>query len=298
MDSLVGMKSFVRVAEALSFVSAGRSLGISPSAVGKNVAKLEQELGVQLLYRTTRRIALSEEGQVFYEHCKPILDGIANAVATMEQLSEAPNGILRVSMQHICYRFLMPALPEFRKAYPEIELHLDFDDRPLELVDREFDAIIRSGELEDSALKSRKLGDFKFIMCASKEYLTERGTPAHPQHLSSHHAIQFRYPTTGKLKEWTIARSSVPKMKTALVCNNMEAVRGALLGGLGIAFVPDFLVADALEQGQIATILDRYQTEPYKFTILWPSSRHVTPRLQAFIKFAGSHLFPRNAGAR
>ena len=141
MDSFSGLESFVRAADLLSFAKAGRLLGISASAVGKNVARLEEKLGVRLLQRSTRRIQLTEEGRLFHERCRRILDELDDARAMMQDAVAAPRGRLRVSLPTIGYRFLLPILPAFHSRYPEIELDLDFNDRMVDVIEDGFDVV-------------------------------------------------------------------------------------------------------------------------------------------------------------
>ncbi|MDR6938214.1 LysR family transcriptional regulator [Luteibacter sp. 3190] len=289
MDSLVALKSFVCAAKTESFVAAGRQLGISASAVGKNIANLEEDLGVRLFQRSTRKIALTEEGGLLYERALSILSEIADARALLQRSAEEPSGRLRIRLPHVFYRLLMPVLSEFRRSYPAVELELDFDDG-LYTYDHEFDATIQAGELDDSTFKSRKLGEFAMRICASPAYLDAHGTPVIPRDLSAHQAIQFRYRATGKLKAWVLSNGVAPAMATAVVCNNMEAVRGAAIEGLGVAYVPDFLVDDAIREGRLVPLLEDRRATPIPVTVLWPTSRFETPRLRAFINFAHERL--------
>jgi len=291
MDSLVGITSFVRAAEHLNFVSAGRAIGISPSAVGKNVARLEASLGVRLFQRTTRRITLTQEGAQFYQRCRRILDDLHDAQAMMQQAAEAPRGLLRIGLPTIGYRFLLPVLPEFHRLYPEIQLDLDFNDRLVDVIDENLDAVIRSGALADSSLMSRRLGGFSFILCGSPDYLAQRGTPQAPSDLAAHHAIRYRFPTTGKLQDWALGEPVVTPPPAIVICSNMEAVRAAALGGLGLAFMPDFLVRDALASKALVAVLEGQGLLRGQFSILWPSSRHLSPKLRAFVDFVGDRLF-------
>jgi DNA-binding transcriptional LysR family regulator len=277
------MVAFVQAAEHLSFVSAGRSLGISASAVGKNIAKLEESVGTRLFHRTTRRVALTEEGAAFYQRCRRILDDLRDAEAMLSDAKRVPRGRLRVSVPTIGYRFLLPVIPEFRRRYPDIELDIDFNDRLVDVVEDGLDAVIRSGSLSDSSLMSRRLGPFHFVLCASPSYLERCGTPQLPDDLETHDCLRFRFPTSG-------FRRPAP-----LTCNNMEALRGAAIAGLGIAYMPDFLAREALRDGSLRTVLDNYLVDPGQFSILWPSNRLVSPRLRAFIDFTTETLF-RAAG--
>ncbi|MCA8093133.1 LysR family transcriptional regulator [Burkholderia anthina] len=293
MENLNGIAAFVRTAEALSFVAAGRALGISASAVGKTIARLEQSLGVRLFNRTTRRVTLTDEGRHFYERCQRILEDFRDAEATVTASAQRPRGKLRVSLPVIGYRFLLPVLPEFRQCYPDVELDLDFNDRMVDVVEGGFDAVIRSGPLSDSSLMSRRLGPFAFVLCATPAYLAQAGTPHAPRDLEAHDCVRYCFPTTGKLQDWALAAGDgTPlKLRTAMTCNNMEALRGAVLAGLGIGYMPDFLARDALDSGALVTVLDAYRIAPGQFSIVWPSSRQLSPKLRVFVDFLCERLF-------
>lgn len=174
MDSLTSLTSFVRTAETLSFVQAARLLGISASAVGKNVARLEHKLGVRLFNRSTRNVSLTAEGAAFLTRCQSILEQIQEAESELTSSLSQPTGKLRISLPVIGYRLLLPALTAFSRLYPQVELDLDFSDRLVNLIDEGVDVAIRSGELADSRLIARKLGGFRFVLCASPAYLADR----------------------------------------------------------------------------------------------------------------------------
>ncbi|WP_150562733.1 LysR substrate-binding domain-containing protein [Pandoraea cepalis] len=285
MDNLAEIAAFVRAAETLSFVAAGRATGVSASAIGKQIARLEATLGVRLFQRSTRRVNLTEAGQIYYERCRRVLDELADARAMLSQVSQTPRGILRVGLPVTAYRFLMPRLPAFAEKYPDIELDLDFDDRIADLIKGGLDLVIRSGVLPDSTLMSRRAGEFRFVLCASSGYLAQRGTPQTPNDLETHACIRFRFPTSGKLQSWAFvsALADEPKLRTSLTCNNMEALLSAATHGLGIAYMPDFLARDALAAGKLQVVLDAYLENPGQFWMLWPSSRHLSPKLRVFV---------------
>lgn len=289
MDSFSGLESFVRAADLLSFAEAGRALGISASAVGKNVARLEQQLGLRLFHRTTRQVRLTQEGTLFHERCRRILDELHDARAAMQAAAQAPRGRLRVSLPTIGYRFLLPVLPEFQARYPEVELDLDFNDHLVDVVEAGLDVVIRSGELADSRLVARRLGPFRFILVASPAYLAERGVPLTPADLAGHTSLRYRFLNSGKLEEWTLP--GLPAMPIALVCNNMEAMLGAAVSGLGLAYMPDFLARDALARGELQQVLAQQLTHSGQFSALWPSSRQLSPKVRAFVDFASERLF-------
>lgn len=292
MDNLNGIVAFVRTAEALSFVEAGRKLGISASAVGKSIAKLEASLGVRLFHRTTRRVSLTQEGQHFHERCHRILEELRDAEAMLSKAAQTPRGRLRVSLPVIGYRFLLPVLPAFSARYPDVELDLDFNDRLVDVVEGGFDAVIRSGSLTDSSLMSRRLGPFRFVLCASPDYVARMGPPRTVAELAGHDCVRYRFPTTGRLQPWTFGdNDEPPRLRTSITCNNMEALRGAVIAGFGIGFVPDFLVRDALACGSLVTVLDDLAIPPGQFSVLWPSSRQLSPKLRVFVDFMCEQLF-------
>ncbi|NYH15502.1 DNA-binding transcriptional LysR family regulator [Paraburkholderia bryophila] len=254
MDNLSGIVAFVQTAEASSFVAASQRLGVSPSAVGKSVARLEQHLGVRLLQRSTRRVSLTDDGERFYERCRQILDALNEAESMMLEANAVPRGRLRVSLPTIGYRFLLPILPAFAERYPEIDLELDFNDRIVDVIEGGFDAAIRSGNLADSQLMAKRLGPFRFVLCASPGYLQRRGVPLTPADLADHACLRFRFPTSGKLQPWAFrgqSEEAAARFPTALTCNNMEALRGPppnSVWALGIC--PTFWPATRFERGR------------------------------------------------
>lgn len=293
MDSLSGIIAFVRSAETLSFVAAARKLGVSPSAVGKNIARLENSMGVRLFQRSTRRVQLTPEGLDFFERCRRILDDLQDAEAAMSHAAQSPKGRLRVSLPAIGYRFFMPHLTDFRRLYPDVELDLDFNDNVVDLIEEGVDVAIRSGTLPDSRLMARRLGPFRFVLCAASGYLGERGLPRTPADIEQHDCIRYRFVTTGKLMAWHIAGGDAPlRLRSMVTCNNMEAVLAAALDGHGLAYMPDFLVRHAIQEGRLQALLDDCVTDHGQFWAVWPASRHLLPRTRVFVDFIANRLFP------
>ncbi|CAI2031168.1 MULTISPECIES: LysR family transcriptional regulator [Serratia] len=294
MESLTSILSFVKTAESLSFVSAARAIGISATAVGKNVARLEASLNVRLFQRSTRKVSLTVEGEMFYERCRKILDDLQDAEAMLSHSVQAPRGRLRVSLPTIGYRFLLPMMPDFRKAYPEVELELDFNDQLVDLINDGFDVVIRSGDLVDSRLMSRRLGPFRFVLCAAPGYLERKGRPEKLLDLELHDCLRYRFVTTGKIMDWTLTSDpeiTQLRLNSSLTLNNMEAMLTATIDGHGIAYMPDFLVKEALAVGDIETLLDAHTKDQGFFWALWPSSRHLSPKIRVFVDFICSQLF-------
>jgi len=292
MDKLNGLRAFVKTADLGSFVAAGRALEISASAVGKGAARLEEELGVRLLQRSTRRIQLTDEGRLFHERCRRILDDLDDAQAMLSHAREVPRGRLRVSAPIVGYHFLLPVIPDFLTRYPEVELDINFSHRTVDLIDEGVNVAIRSGDLPDSRLVSRPLNLFRLLSCASPANLAHHGTPLVARDLERHATIRFRHPDSGKLLDWPMLQSGAnTRLRTGLACNNMEAVLGATLLGLGIACMPDFLTREMLADDRLVSVLDAQLSVGGQFKALWPSSRHLSPKVHVFVDHLGERLF-------
>ena len=286
MDKLNGLLAFVRTADLGSFVAAGRVLGLSPSAVGKAVARLEQDVGVRLLQRSTRRMQLTPEGRSFHERCLRILDELDDAQAALARSREVPRGLLRVSAPVVGHHFLTPLLPAFLARYPEVELDLHFTDRTVDLIEAGVDVAIRSGDLPDSGLVSRPLQAFRLGLWASPAYLKRAGTPTTLRELERHSAARFRHPNTGKLLDWPLLADDDPaelRVRTTLACNHIEAVLGAALQGVGIVCLPDFLVREAVAEGRLVPVLVDVVGAAGRFKALWSSSRQLSPKVRVFV---------------
>ncbi|MFK0382719.1 LysR family transcriptional regulator [Agrobacterium sp. NPDC090273] len=293
MDKLSEIEAFVRVAERLNFAKAGQSLGLSPSAIGKSVARLESSLGVRLFNRTTRQVTLTDEGTMLFERYSAILTDLRDTHDAVKDNKAAPSGSLRVTLPTIGYRFLLPILPEFRRLYPDIDLEFDFNDRRVDLIEGGFDAAIRSGALDDSSLMMRRLGPFRFVVCGAPDYFARMGRPQQPGQLLHHDALRFRFPSSGRFQDWRLENgdNALAGMRVALTCGNMEAIRAAAIDGLGLGYMPEFLAKDAIRDGLLESVLNEYLAAPGHFSILWPATRFMTPRLRAFIDFASENMF-------
>lgn len=296
MDSLSGFTVFVQVAETRSFV-AGRLMGVSASAVGKSVARLEEKLGARLFHRSTRSIALTAEGMLFLERSRRILAEIEAAEQELSRAAEVPRGRLRVSLPLVS-SLVLPVLGDFMRQYPEIELDLDFTDRMVDVIEEGFDAVVRTGEPGDSRLSARRLGAFRILLVASPAYIAQRGVPRQPADLAGHACLQYRFPNSGKLEAWPLRRAAhEPELSlpTSMICNNIETRVSFALQGLGIACLPDFAIREALADGRLRTVLDDYVDRSGTFRVLWPASRHPSPKLRVLIDFLGERVFPGGA---
>ena len=293
MDSLNGFVVFVQVAETRSFVAAGRLLGVSASAVGKSVARLEEKLGVRLFHRSTRSVTLTAEGTLFLERSRRILAEIEAAELELSQATSAPRGRLRVSLPLVS-SLVLPVLGDFMREYPEIELDLDFTDRLVDVIEEGFDAVVRTGTPGDSRLTARRLGSFQAMLVASPDYLARHGTPRRPADLARHRCLHYRFPNSGRLEAWPLPRAEgQPELTlpTSMICNNIETRVCFALQGLGIAFLPDFAVKDLLAQGQLRHVLPRQVAWTGVFHVLWPASKHPSPKVRALVDFLCERVF-------
>src|ERR1700759_5728737 len=203
MGSLGSLNAFGRAAEALSFTAAGRQLGVSSSAIGKAVARMEERLGVRLLHRRTRSITLTAEDAIFLARSRRIFSEIEAAELELSKTHEAPRGILRVSLP-LAGMLMMPTLVAFMRAYPEIILDLDFSDRVVDVIEEGFDAVVRFAEVGDSRLMSRALATYRRRLVAAPAYLTANGVPLIPDDLKAHACLHHKFPTSGRFERWPV----------------------------------------------------------------------------------------------
>lgn len=298
MDQLAALSAFVQSAETGSFVAAGRQLGLSASAVGKAVARLEQRLDVRLFHRNTRNMTLTEEGRIFLDRCRRIFEEVEAAEAELAQASRTPRGRLRVSLP-LVGMLLTPILANFMRAYPEVRLDLDFTDRLVDVVEEGFDVVIRTGRPSDSRLMSRNIGQFRLLIVASPAYLERHGLPRDPQDLAHHRCLHQRSPTTGKLRPWPFARSGASEtvdLPEAMTATAIDPLICLAVEGLGIACLPPFAVQNEIRGGRLVSLLEDHVVEIDQFNVLWPSGRQLTPKVRALVDFLAENLF-RERGA-
>jgi DNA-binding transcriptional LysR family regulator len=287
MDKLNGITVFVQVAESRSFVATGRALGVSASAVGKSIARMEQKLGTRLFHRNTRSINLTAEGAMFLERCRRILNELEAAEQELFMTTESPKGRLRVSMPQVG-NVMFVQLARFMERFPEIQLDLEFTDRLVDVIEEGFDAVIRTGVLNDSRLMARRLGDFAFHIIGAPAYFERFGVPSSLEQLTEHHCLHYKLAFSGKLERWPfrdVAASMEPKIPVTMVCNNIEMLIHAARMGHGLACVPEFAVRKDLKEGRLRSIMAPQLERTLQMQVVWPSSRFLTPKLRAFIDF-------------
>jgi len=302
MNQVGVMQVFVRVAELASFTAAAEQLGLAKTSVSSAVQQLEDTLGTRLLHRTTRRVQLTQDGEVFYERCKDLLADL-DEVQTLFQTGQVGlRGRLRVDMPSAVARdVVLPHLPEFLKLHPGLELELSSTDRRVDLVREGFDCVLRVGVLGDSSLIAKPLGTYRLINCASPAYLAAMGTPQHLADLAQHRLVHY-VNTLGARSagfEYVDAASGETchlPMVGALTVNNSEAYQGACLAGLGIVQVPEAGVRELLQAGRLVDILPELRPAPMPVSLLYAHRRHLPRRVQAFMHWLTQRMQARLDG--
>jgi DNA-binding transcriptional LysR family regulator len=295
MNRLESLNAFVQAAEYRNFTSAGRRLGISSSAVGKTIARLEERLGVRLFHRSTRSVTLTTEGEIFLQRCRRIFAELEAAELEIARTTSAPTGRLRVSMP-LAGMLMTPAISAFSGAYPLVELELDFSDRLVEVIEEGFDVVLRTGAAADSQLMTRTLGTYSYTVAGSPDYFARAGTPETPEDLLDHACLHHRWPTSGKLDSWRLKRDGEYldlDLPTTIVANTIEPLISLAERGVGIIAMPEFAVRRQLAEGTLVPVLDRYLSDAGTFRMMWPTGRQALPRVRAFVDFMAEHLFAK-----
>lgn len=287
MDKLASLRAFVKVVESGSFAEAGRQLRLSRSAISKYVGDLEQNLGVQLLNRTTRHASPTENGQLYFERAIVILSEIDAADHAVTQLQSAPRGLLRINapMSFGTMR-LGPALADFMTKYPDIQIQLVLSDDLIDPVQDGFDVTLRIAELESSSLIARKIVPVARVVCASPDYLKGHGTPIRPQDLRDHVSLTYGFLLTGN--QWKLTGADGDhwiQPAWSLCVNNAEVLRDVAVKGRGIALIPEFIAAEALKNGSLQAVLANYSAPPLALYAVYPPTRHLAVKVRLFIDF-------------
>lgn len=296
MNTFDAMQVFVRVAEEASFTRAAASLGLLKATVSVAVQQLENSLGTRLLHRTTRKVQMTLDGQAYYERCKELLSDLESLQTMFQQSGEALRGRLRVDMPSgIARLYVIPRLPEFLKAHPQIEFELSSTDRIVDPVQEGFDCVLRAGAPRDPQLIARPLGHMAFVNCASADYLRRRGMPETLQDLAKHDLIHyvttlgtrsmgFEYPDAGGYRYLPMAGP--------VVVNNSDAYNTACLAGLGLIQAPLLGVREHLTRGELVEVLPRYRPEPMSMSLLYAHRRNLPKRVRTFMDWVSETLRP------
>jgi LysR family transcriptional regulator for bpeEF and oprC len=293
MDQLVAMRVFTRVAERGSFAQAADELDISRAAASAHVAALEKHLGVRLLHRTTRRVNLTTEGTDYLRRARRILDEVRDAEETLRGARSKPQGRLRVDVPVSFGRYLLlPALPEFTRRYPAIELDIRLNDRVVDLVAERVDVALRVGALNQSGLVARRVAQGNIITCASPTYLADHGEPKTPDDLHGHRLLGVSI-AGGGTPQWTFPPPYTPrrlKLHFAMQFNATEGPVIAAAAGLGITHMTDLIVAEYVARRELKLILEDYVVPGPVMSLVYPSAGHQSPKVRVFSDFAADLL--------
>lgn len=286
LDHFGDVLAFVRVADTSSFTQAAEKLGVTRSAVGKSIARLETNLATRLIHRTTRSVSLTEEGRLFYDHALRILCEVDDAEATLAERNQIPKGRLRLDIPTAFGRLhVLPVLQRFLAEWPELEADVTFSDDYCDLVSDGIDVAIRIGGPTDSGLIRQVLAPHHFITCATPAYLQQYGIPRSIADLQHHKKIVFtyanasvpwRYQVEGEMRDVTFQAN--------LKLNNSEAIRDAALNNLGIVQLGAFLIGEDIKQGRLVPVLKEFRREEMPITAVYPTRRHVSPKVRRFVE--------------
>jgi len=287
MDKLSSLKAFVKVVELGSFSEAGRQLRLSRSAVSKYIADLENDLGVQLLNRTTRQASPTENGQAYFERALSILADLDAADQMVAHQQSTPRGLLRVNAPMSFGTIkLGPALADFMALYPELQIQLVLTDEHVDPVQEGLDVTLRIAELESSSLIARKIMPIARVVCASPDYLAAHGTPKHPSELRRHKLLTYGFLLTGN--QWKLSGPDGDhwvQPDWTLCANNAEVLRDAAVKGRGVTLLPAFLAEPQLKSGALEVILPDYKAPMIALYAIYPPTRHLAIKVRLFIDF-------------
>lgn len=287
MDQISRIGVFVAVVEAQSFAGAARNLGITSSAVSKQVQNLETGLQVKLLNRTTRNVSVTEEGGLYFERVKRALQDLQEAQDEINELQARPRGSLKVSLpQSLGRRYLNDCVAKFAATYPEVAMDISLDDRFVDPVNDGFDVVVRIGSLKDTSLIARKLASCPFVLCASPDYLAQHGHPQTPQDLARHHVLA--YTGNSGVHEWRYkdkkGQNGQVSLSATFRSDSGDMLCRAAVEGVGIASLPIFYVAEELSAGRLQRLLPDYQTWPERdIHAVFQPSPYLSTRLRIFV---------------
>lgn len=296
LSNASAMLVFARVVAEGSFSGAARKLGVSKSSISREIAALETRLGAQLLRRTTRRMSLTETGEVFHRRCLRVVEEVEAAEASVSHLQMEPRGEIRLAApMSFGHRVLAPLLPDFVEKHPNVRLDVDLTDRVIDLVREKFDLTVRIGRglPRERTLVVRRLCAMNLILCASPAYLERHGTPERPEDLEAHECLGYRAPP----ETWNLDGGPV-QTRGSINIDNGDALLELALSGRGIVFLPTFVCGDALRAGALAPVLPAASVRAGVAYAAYPETQHLSPKVRAFIDWLAERIGPRPAWDR
>jgi LysR family transcriptional regulator for bpeEF and oprC len=299
MNKLQAMQVFVRVVETGGMTRAAESLQMPKATATTLIQQLEAALGVKLLNRTTRSVSVTTDGAAYYQRCVAILAQVQETEESLTQRHATPEGRLRVDVPTLMARLvIVPALSSFFARYPDIDLQLACSERRADLIEEGIDCAVWSGELEDSTLIARRVGQLYFGTCASPAYLAAHGQPRHPDELTAHRCINHFSPRTGKIFDWVFAKNGVriqTSLRGAIALDDENSYVAAAEAGLGVAQIPAFVLKEAMERGSLELLLGDWFPEPAPLNIVYPENRHLSSKIRVFVDWV-AELFSEHDG--
>jgi len=287
MDFL-GIREFISVVENRSFTAASKHLKVSVAQVSRQVSALEDRLGAKLLQRTTRKVTMTELGTLFYHQCRPLVDGLQEAENSVMDLQRKPVGNLRLTAP-VAYgeQIIAPLICNFSRQHPDLHLDMNLSNQKFDLIEGGYDVAIRLGQLQDSSLKARKMGDRFLHVCASPDYLQKYGTPYSLSELKQHNCL------LGTLDHWRLSDGGKTRSMTVsgnMRCNSGPSLLCAALRGNGIVQLPDYYVAPYIESGDLVPILKKFSPETEGIWAVYPENRHMLPKVKLFVDFLAQNI--------
>jgi DNA-binding transcriptional LysR family regulator len=287
MNNLTGMMIFAQVVQSGSFSKAADTLGMSKSSVSKKITFLEDRLGVRLLNRTTRKLSLTEVGQVFYERCERIMSEAEEAELAITRLQDEPRGHLKISAPvSFGIKHLGKPLATFMSQYEDLSVEVSLNDRFVDIVEEGFDMAIRIGRLPDSSLIAKKIGVSRLLVVAAPSYLEKHGRPQHPHDLEDHKCMS--YTLSRGAGHWPFVEDGKPmsvKIDGGIKVNNGDLARDMTIAGAGIAYSPSFIIGPDVREGRVEVLLGEFEPEPVNMYAVYPHNRHLSAKVRLFVGF-------------
>jgi DNA-binding transcriptional LysR family regulator len=289
MDGIRGVIGFVQTVAAGSFAGAAKKLGVTPVAVSKNVQRLERQLGVRLLQRSTRKLSLTDEGRLFYERCTGPLQELENAQSMVKDKGRSPAGVLRVtSLSPFGRNYVLPLLPAFSRLYPDVQVELHLEDAVSDMIGERYDVGIRAGEIRGGSMVVRNIAPLPFVVCGSPAYLAERGVPRTPADLAGHNCLRLYSRGAGRALNWQLGpeRAPVsPAVNGNFVASDMTTLVMAAAHGQGLVLAPLPLVLPLLRADALVPVLPQCVARGVHVFMHYPNRRNLAARVRTFVEF-------------
>lgn len=292
MSRIEDLETFVAIIDAGSLTGAARKLGRSLQAVSRSLGALENDVGIELIHRTTRQCRPNEAGQAFYQRVKPALTDIVEARSEISDRRLEPRGVLKIGAPTLFGPdFLVPIVAEFMRSYPQIEIDLQLTDTFVDLAAEGFDLVVRIAQLPDSGLQGKRLGALRRVVFGAPSYLKERGIPKHPGELRDHCCVVRT--VDRRPGQWTFRAGGRPRkfsVSGSFRCNSMEGIYSAVRCGLGLGYSPLWQIKHMIDNGDVQIVLEDYEPEPVPIHVLWQENKYPPAKVRTFVDLLAKRL--------